>query len=274
MEQGNIYNNINFANTGNAASPNCPQNNTVQVMSIAAFLCPSDDDRLTSSSGHINYAADNGSQPQCFGKGTPDGLFGHVGTDWSLPMPPSVTNYGPDESIVRIAMVTDGTSNTGAFSERVKGTGQNNSDMIDTRQPSGTSAKVLSPSYPGDNVVAVDPFMTNPAGYNRLCMASGPGTPSFQVGPSRSVGGFWYLGVQPYGANFNHAMGPNTWSCSSANGGHLICGAWTASSRHPGGVNVGFADGSVRFVKSSVALNVWWALGTRAGGEVVSSDSY
>jgi hypothetical protein len=34
------------------------------------------------------------------------------------------------------------------------------------------------------------------------------------------------------------------------------------------------ADGSVRFIKDSVGLPIWWALGTRNGGEVVSSDQY
>jgi prepilin-type processing-associated H-X9-DG protein len=46
------------------------------------------------------------------------------------------------------------------------------------------------------------------------------------------------------------------------------------TSNHPGGVNLGLADGSVRFVKDSVGLQPWWALGTRAGGEVISSDQY
>ena len=47
-----------------------------------------------------------------------------------------------------------------------------------------------------------------------------------------------------------------------------------ATSRHPGGCNVLFADGSVRFVKSSVNIQTWMQLGTIAGGEVTSSDSY
>jgi prepilin-type processing-associated H-X9-DG protein len=46
------------------------------------------------------------------------------------------------------------------------------------------------------------------------------------------------------------------------------------SSHHPGGVNLLFADGSVRFIKDSVATTTWWALGSRAGGEVVSADAY
>ena len=46
-----------------------------------------------------------------------------------------------------------------------------------------------------------------------------------------------------------------------------------ASSNHPGGVNVLFADGGVRFVKDGIDRMVWWSLGTKAGGEVVSADS-
>jgi prepilin-type processing-associated H-X9-DG protein len=44
-----------------------------------------------------------------------------------------------------------------------------------------------------------------------------------------------------------------------------------ASSYHTGGVNVGMADGSVRFVRDGVDFAVWQALGTRAGGEPVGS---
>jgi prepilin-type processing-associated H-X9-DG protein len=48
----------------------------------------------------------------------------------------------------------------------------------------------------------------------------------------------------------------------------------TANSRHSGGVNLCLADGSVRFIKSSVNITSWRALGTRNGGEVLSADSY
>ncbi len=45
-------------------------------------------------------------------------------------------------------------------------------------------------------------------------------------------------------------------------------------SRHPGGVNFLFADGSVRFVKDQINETVYRALATRSGGEVISADSY
>jgi prepilin-type processing-associated H-X9-DG protein len=48
----------------------------------------------------------------------------------------------------------------------------------------------------------------------------------------------------------------------------------TAGSRHPGPVNLLMCDGSVRGVKNSIAPATWWALGTIAGREVVSSDAY
>ncbi len=45
-------------------------------------------------------------------------------------------------------------------------------------------------------------------------------------------------------------------------------------SDHPGGANVGLADGSVRFLKQTINPAIMQGLGTRAGGEVVGSDQY
>jgi prepilin-type N-terminal cleavage/methylation domain-containing protein/prepilin-type processing-associated H-X9-DG protein len=47
-----------------------------------------------------------------------------------------------------------------------------------------------------------------------------------------------------------------------------------ASSNHPGGVNVGFLDGTVRFIKDSVNWQTWAAVSTVAGGEVIDASSY
>jgi prepilin-type processing-associated H-X9-DG protein len=52
-------------------------------------------------------------------------------------------------------------------------------------------------------------------------------------------------------------------------------GEYTGSrSRHPGGVNTLFGDGSVRFVKNSISALTWVQLGSINGGEVISADSY
>jgi prepilin-type processing-associated H-X9-DG protein len=50
--------------------------------------------------------------------------------------------------------------------------------------------------------------------------------------------------------------------------------AINSRSYHPGGVNVLLGDGSVKFIKSSIDGMVWRALGTVAGGEVISADTY
>jgi len=51
-------------------------------------------------------------------------------------------------------------------------------------------------------------------------------------------------------------------------------GTFGLSSYHPGGANVVLADGSVRFLKDSISSQTLWSLGSRAQGEVISSDAY
>jgi prepilin-type N-terminal cleavage/methylation domain-containing protein/prepilin-type processing-associated H-X9-DG protein len=60
--------------------------------------------------------------------------------------------------------------------------------------------------------------------------------------------------------------------------GASATGQWTwwysFRSQHPGGANFAMADGSVRFVKQTISMQVYQALSTRGVGEVVSSDAY
>jgi prepilin-type processing-associated H-X9-DG protein len=44
----------------------------------------------------------------------------------------------------------------------------------------------------------------------------------------------------------------------------------SARSKHVGGLNTGFADGSVRFVRDSIPLKIWQAYGTMDGGESIN----
>jgi prepilin-type N-terminal cleavage/methylation domain-containing protein/prepilin-type processing-associated H-X9-DG protein len=68
--------------------------------------------------------------------------------------------------------------------------------------------------------------------------------------------------------------------CTGATGG-ISNGVYTGlgmfndvRSKHPGGVNVGMCDGSVRFFKNSVNIYTFQALASTKGNEVISSDSY
>jgi prepilin-type processing-associated H-X9-DG protein len=45
-----------------------------------------------------------------------------------------------------------------------------------------------------------------------------------------------------------------------------------ARSKHPGGVNTLFGDGSIRFVRNSITPATWRAYGTMNGGEVIQND--
>ena len=62
--------------------------------------------------------------------------------------------------------------------------------------------------------------------------------------------------------------GTNNWAsrCAYTNTGF--------KSKHPGGCNMLFVDGSVHFLKATINMATYCALGSRAGGEVISADSF
>src|SRR5690606_6058302 len=68
---------------------------------------------------------------------------------------------------------------------------------------------------------------------------------------------------------FQHINQPNGRSCGFFVTNRAVM---PPSSFHPGGVQLLLADGSVRFLKDTVNLATWRALGTIAGGEVISAD--
>jgi prepilin-type processing-associated H-X9-DG protein len=67
---------------------------------------------------------------------------------------------------------------------------------------------------------------------------------------------------------------PMDWDSVDENDGGPTYMSLSASSRHPGGVNALFADGSVHFSKNTINPITWRALGSVAGGEVISADQY
>ena len=67
---------------------------------------------------------------------------------------------------------------------------------------------------------------------------------------------------------------PNSAQCGGPCGNMKLPYAYVMGSKHAGGLNMLFGDGSVRFIKNSISGQTWWAVNTIKGGEVVSADSY
>jgi prepilin-type N-terminal cleavage/methylation domain-containing protein/prepilin-type processing-associated H-X9-DG protein len=266
LEQSQVFNTFNFTDTGNATNTGnqaavpppwgsgvAYQNTTAFLVHVNVLLCPSDADRLNSNFGHNNYCGNAGSTPDSLHNSSPfDGLFLYMGNDGAAQQP-----------TVKFAAITDGLSNTAAFSERVKGLGWENNGQRDNQNPSSSVLSIAAPS------------VTNlPQPYYNNCRAATLTTALWggisPVVPD-AAGSQWFSGYASF-SRYNHVMPPNMNSCGY--GTWSGEGAFTASSRHPGGVNCLFADGSTRFIKSSVNNTTWWALGSRSGGEVIDASSY
>ncbi len=245
LEQRAVYDAYNFK-LGDVLNGNSvPANTTVMATNIPGYLCPSDSNVGSSqplAGGYtaqvtcVNYAINGGVNRQNYG-GLVNGVAWWLGGN---------AFYG---NRVSLASVTDGTSNTAAFSEWVKGkSGQNT---------------------PGLNLVYSIAQYTNGGPLNdvRACTASM--TPLWDF-----KGEYWTLQDSGRGGPYYHVMPPDQPACAISAAFGNVDSFIGPSSFHPGGANVLILDGSVRFLKASVGLATWNALGTRSGGEVVSADAY
>jgi prepilin-type N-terminal cleavage/methylation domain-containing protein/prepilin-type processing-associated H-X9-DG protein len=182
--------------------------------------------------------------------------------------------WGP----VKLASITDGTSNTGLISERQLGF----NGAYSTLAAIGTN--MLRCSIHSPIGAAAGTGSTGALAMQQSC-ASAPGTTALRF--CGGNGQMWaasfpdWLSINSY----NHFGTPNQIECTNTSDPTDGNTPWAAfyvtalgsappSSFHAGGVNVAFADGSVHFIKNSVSPPTWWALGTRNGGEVISSDAY
>jgi prepilin-type processing-associated H-X9-DG protein len=226
-------------------------------------------DRLTDPNGHNNYMANSGSAPNGTYGGNAQNSAG-----WNGPMagpfiysdPGTVVTWGGTS--IGFSAITDGLSNTAAFSERVKAVGNNfgnNTAPFDGMKP---TASIATPA------AVPNSQETTPQAYYKVCSASPP-TPTGSNQQDRAnfsddnISGAMWMSGQPALTRYLHVMPPNTWTCRSG-----LQMSHVASSRHPGIVNVLMLDGSVKAIKSTINVTTWWGLGSRAAGEVISADSY
>lgn len=258
MEQSTMYNALNFADTGRAATINqdgtigALENSTVISSRLAYLICPSDMERAKTAGGQVSYGMNMGSEPYA---PTHAGNWSGVGVDI-----PAAMSKNPVARPVRLADIIDGTSNTACFSERLIGIGPINTSELDKLTPSSSVSNI--PNWLPDD---------QPHTAYLTCMANKPNATNLAQF-AYVAGGFWHTGLMDNNS-YMHIMPPNTWSCvimEQREDGAL----YNAGSRHPGGVNLLMCDGSVRFIKNTIGLAPWGALGTRANAEVISSDSY
>jgi prepilin-type N-terminal cleavage/methylation domain-containing protein/prepilin-type processing-associated H-X9-DG protein len=267
MEQQALFNSFNFslAPELEPALASAAANATGAGTFLNSLLCPSDSAPavVIAVSGE-NYASHN--YDLNVGSNYPLMETFPAGVTSSFSGPPNGPFFenrgvGPAEFI-------DGMSNTVAASETIRS--------------NATSTYATEPKrvflVTGDNKTT-GPALTSDADYASLCLSLPAATTQFQA----TKGVRWHYGA-PGHTMYNHRRPPNDSQpdCrgglphsdkSDPNWSFLSLNVATRS-LHPGGVNSLMADGSVKFVKNTINVATWQALGSRNGGEVISADAY
>ena len=257
LELSAVFNAFNF----NLSPDGDLANTTGAAIFIASFLCPSDPSppqHAQVNFGMHNYLLSVGnlypvtSNP-LDGSGQPIGA-----------RPNGVFH---ENSAVTIAAFTDGLSNTTAISESIRSV-----------PGVGFAADPLNGFVITGNNTTSGPPITTDAEYQSLCVAAVP-PPGFQV----TRGSKWHYGA-PGHSMYNHRRVPNDAQVDCRGGlphsdksdpfWNQLSLNITARSKHPGGVQSLFGDGHVQFIKNSISLPIWQALGSVNGGEVVGAESY
>ncbi|HEV8066928.1 MAG TPA: DUF1559 domain-containing protein [Planctomycetaceae bacterium] len=145
-------------------------------------------------------------------------------------------------TFTKLAWITDGTSTTIAVSETLRG--DNN------------------PATLRDNYISTSSTSANAQDVT-TCQA---------FAPNASDRGLSWIGGQPQYNMFSTNRVPNDvlYDCRAPNYG---CTNMAARSTHPGGVVVGMCDGSVQFLSQNIDLATYQALGTKSGGEMVTTGA-
>jgi len=260
LEGGTLYNTINF-HFGPSFGDSAVVNSTTSRMVVATFLCPSDGNagRANLNSYHGSYGTTVNTCPWTKARQT-TGLF----MQWRT---------------CGVLDCADGSSNTVAFAEALTGDGAGAGYGGVNNPGHSRGGMILSATDEGNVNNVFDLLDDVPGVMKSLDGCAKQYQTTTDVADHR--GYRWSDSATGY-TLFNHLQPPNGGSYK-VNGCRFGCSAWCetscgfsypASSNHPGGVNALMADGSVRFIKDTIAPATWWAVGTKDQGEVVSGDAY
>lgn len=237
MEQTPLYDSINYSRELYPPADLFPDpvHITAYTTTVQAFLCPSDS---LAGSGSNSYRGNVGVGPS---------------VAVSAEAPDSGNGFFFFPGYATTASFPDGLSHTAAFSERLRGTGD------------------LNHARPERDMSTVDRLphcLERDADHALVCCRAAAASPSSF--PAFVQAGFTWLFARRMYTTYCHAQEPNGLIADAASS--VLTHGWgvtTARSWHRGGVNVLMGDGSTRFVSEHVQRNVWRALGSRNGGELV-----
>jgi len=204
---------------------------------LPVFNCPSNDYDIAGGVANFTYAINLGVFPtrgDGWSEGNHNGIASYIGV-------------GQMDPRIRLGAISDGTSNTAAYSEFIiDGNNAIFRYQVRTWVPRSGSPDVIRQACRVN---------TGLSGRN----------------PQRGASYGWSFSGN--GAGYTHTMAPNDVACHCWDG----CSDWVGenlmgpSSRHSGGVHVLMCDGSVRFVNDSVNIQTWRAIGTRNQQEQVGN---
>jgi prepilin-type N-terminal cleavage/methylation domain-containing protein/prepilin-type processing-associated H-X9-DG protein len=263
LEQMSLYNAANFS-WATQMNPGWNINSTVSLTIISSFICPSDGlSPSKPSASSWQWTGMTNNYPASVG----------TTTNYNVSVGDTTGVFNQGHRSYGVQNITDGTSQTIAFGESLVGV--NSTQGVKWRN----GPTVATPCAGGG------PFYDASANYQavltdlQVCQNAFPNNPNESNTQQKM-----YRWCDPGGGYslFNTIVPPSstqfsfTWcllgSNSSFNGSD---GQYeNTNSNHPGGCNFLFCDGGVHFIKSSIAIKTYWALGTKGNGEIVSSDSY
>jgi len=276
-EQTALYNAVNFS----SSTVDNANYNTINFVRLSVLNCPSESLKAGPwlAPDMANYRGNIGgpgtflswSGPIVPMTGNPNGSSGPA-----IPTNGNMGSFGMEG-------ISDGSSNTAAISEKLVGTADYGNSAGNSTITASNKSLALRGFFMTTMSITVDqggaPGGQAAQAFYQACNAI-PGTQNLYTSTGYWNGYTWNgsCGWCVTFNNYNHWNTPNKWSCIATNSsdptGNGPMDAITPTSNHSGGVNIALCDGSVRFIKDSINVQTWWALGTRNMSEVISSDSY
>lgn len=168
---------------------------------------------------------------------------------------------------VRIAEILDGTAFTALFSERLVG---DENQLLATPKRDTFFLSAPNPAKSDTGPGGADDIHTR-------CLTLSPSTvPSTQ---NASTGGSTYNNGGLALTWYNHTSPPNHKSCGNVTASStpegfgspasINDGSMPPTSNHPGGVNMVLCDGSTRFIRETISIQIWRNLGNRMDGNAI-----